>query len=150
MRNIAGGVLGVAAAVLASTLASAVGREANYVQTGCEISESYFAYIYMVPESEVGNPKARKYSVEFNPERVLVRFRPAYYALKWDETVVAVEYRGANSDEAILSFRKYGFSTNTRPRVIGEIRRDCWERVKGYISRNVHIPVHIVETVSGV
>ena len=149
MRNIAGGVLVVAAAITCM-IASAVAREVNYVQTGCEISESYFAYIYMVPESDLGNPKARKYSVEFNPERVLVRFRPAYYALKWDETVVAVEYRGANSDEAILSFRKYGFSTNTRPRVIGEIRRDCWERVKGYISRNVHIPVHIVETVSGV
>ena len=148
MRNIAGGVLGVAAAVLACTLASAFGREANYVQTGCEISESYFAYIYMVPESDLGNPNARKYSVEFNPERILVRFRPAYYALKWDETAVVVEFRG-NSDQAVLSFRKYGFSANTRPRVIGEIRRDCWERVKGYIGRNVHAPVHIVETVSG-
>ena len=147
MRNIAGGVLAVAA-VLVCLSASA--REPNYVQTGCEISESYFAYIYMVPEADVGNPKARKYSVEFNPERILVRFRPAYYALKWEETAVTVEYRGENSDDAVLSFRKYGFSTNTRPRVIGEIRRDCWERVKGYISRNVHTPVHIVETVSGV
>jgi hypothetical protein len=150
MRNIASGVLAVAAAVTVWTFAPAGGRETNYVQIGCEVSESYFAYIYMVPESDIGKPNARKYSVEFNPERILVRFRPAYYALKWDETTVSIEYRGDNSDDAILSFRKYGFSADTRPRVIGQIRRDCWERVKAYIGRNVHAPVHIVEMVSGV
>jgi hypothetical protein len=49
-----------------------------------------------------------------------------------------------------LSLRKYGFSSERRTREIGEIRRDCWLQVKGYIQRNVHTPCHIVETVAGV
>jgi hypothetical protein len=50
----------------------------------------------------------------------------------------------------MLSLRNYGFSTSVRTRVIGEVRRDCWEKVKGYIRRNVRAPVHITETTSGV
>jgi hypothetical protein len=116
MRRIVGGILAVAAPtmVCGHIIASALGSEPKYIQSGCEISESYFAYIYMTAESEAGKPNARKYSVEFNPERLIVRFRPAYYALKWEDTTIVVEYRGENSDEAMLSLRNYGFSTSVR------------------------------------
>ena len=144
MRKIVATILAVA------VIGSASGREAKYVQSGCEISESYFAYISMTAEAEIGKPNARKYSVEFNPERLIVRFRPAYYALKWDQTDIVVAYRSANSDEATLGLRNAGFSESGRMRVIGEIRRDCWEKVRGYISRHVQGPVHIVETVAGI
>jgi hypothetical protein len=148
MRKLVGGILTVLVGALLG--AYAFGREAKYVQSGCEISETYFAYVYMVSEADAGKPNARKYSVEFNPERLIVRFPPAYYALKWEETTVLVEYRSEKSDEALLSLRNDGFPVTARTRPIGEIRRDCWEKVKGYIQRNVRTPVHIVETVAGV
>ena len=151
MRKMVGGLLAVATAAAfgADGIRSVAGSEAKYVQSGCEISETYFAYIILTAESQAGNPKARKYSVEFNPERVIVRFPPAHYTLKWEDTVIVVAYRGDNSDAATLSLRNYGFSTAGRTREIGEIRRDCWMKVKAYIDRNVHVPVHIIETVSG-
>ena len=152
MRKVAGGILAVAAATLlgADAMGVAVAAEAKYVQTGCEISEAYFAYVYLVAEADQGKPNARKYSVEFNPEHLIVRFARAYYRLNWPDTTVIVEYRTENSDEASLSLRNNGFSVSGRTREIGEIRRDCWLKVKGYIHRNVHMPVHIVETVAGV
>jgi hypothetical protein len=152
MRRIAGGVLAVAAATVlgADAVGPALAEEPRYVQTGCEISEAYFAYIYLIPESERGKPNARKYSVEFNPEHLIVRFARAYYRLNWQDTTVTIEYRSENSDDALLSLRNNGFSVAGRTRAIGEIRRDCWAKVKAYIQRNVHTPVHIVETVAGV
>jgi hypothetical protein len=151
MRKIVSGILAVAAAIVLGVygIRSAAGAEAKYVQSGCEISESYFAYIILTAESQAGNPKARKYSVEFNPERVIVRFPPAHYTLKWEQTTIVIAYRGGNSDAATLSLGSYGFSTTGGTRAIGEIRGDCWMKVKGYIGRNVHVPVHIIETVSG-
>jgi len=150
MRKIVSGILAVAAALPgACGIRSAAGSEAKYVQSGCEISETYFAYIILTAESQAGNSKARKYSVEFNPDRVIVRFPPAHYTLKWEDTAIVVAYRGDSSDAATLSLRDYGFSTTGHTREIGEIRRDCWMKVKSYIERNVHVPVHIIETVSG-
>jgi hypothetical protein len=152
MRKIAGGILAVAAASLlgADAMGDAVAGEAKYIQTGCEISETYFAYIILTSESDNGKPNARKYSVEFNPEHLIVRFGRAYYRLNWQDTTVTVEYRSENSDDALLSLRNNGFSVTGQTRAIGEIRRDCWLKVKAYIQRNVHTPVHIIETVGGV
>jgi len=150
LRKIVRRVLAVAGTILgACTAAPASGGEAKYIQTGCEISESYFAYIITTAESQAGKANARKYSVEFNPERLIVRFPPAHYTLTWEDTSIVVAYRGDNSDRATLSLGSYGSSTNLRTRGIGEIRRDCWRQVKAYIERNVHRPVHIIETVSG-
>ena len=152
MLRMAGGILAVAAATVlgADAVGSALAEEPRYVQTGCEISEGYFAYIILATESDIGKPNARKYSVEFNPEHVIVRFARAYYRLNWQDTAVTVEYRSENSGDALLSLRSNGFSVAGRTRAIGEIQRDCWTKVKGYIARNVHVPVHIVETVTGV
>jgi len=88
--------------------------------------------------------------VEFNPEHLIVRFARAYYRLNWEDTAVTIEYRSENSDDALLSLRSDRFPVTARTRVIGEIRRDCWAKVKGYIARNVHVPVRIVEMVGGV
>ena len=151
MRNTVGGILTIAAALVfgAYGIRSAAGSEAKYVQSGCEISETFFAYIILTAESQANNPKAPKYSVEFNPDHVIVRFGRAYYRLNWEDTAIVVAYRGDNSDAAILSLRNYGFSAMARTREIGEVRRDCWTKVKAYIGRNVHVPVHIIETVGG-
>jgi hypothetical protein len=151
MRNIVRGILAVAAATVhgADSIDSALAAETKYVQTGCEISETYFAYIILTAESQATNPKAPKYSVEFNPEHLIVRFARAYYRLDWEDTILTVEYRSKNSDDGLLSLRSDRFPVTARTRVIGEIRRDCWTKVKGYIDRNVHLPVHIIEAVSG-
>lgn len=152
MHKNVGGILAVAAATLLGpdAVTSALAEEPRYVQTGCEISEAYFAYIYLKTEADAGKPNAPKYSVEFNPEHLIVRFARAYYRLNWEDTTVIVEYRSQNSDDASLSLRNSRFQGIARTRAIGEIRRDCWMKVKGYIQRNVHIPTHIVETVAGV
>ncbi len=149
MRGIAVALVFAACAAVAAayTLESAFAREAKYVQAGCEISEAYFAYIYLTAEADAGKPNARKYSVEFNPEHVIVRFPPAYYALNWQDTTVVLEYSG---DVATLSLRNPRFPVASRTRPIGEIQRDCWVKVKGYIERNVHVPLHIVETTAGI
>jgi hypothetical protein len=151
MRNIVRGILAVVAAAVvgADSIHSALAGEARYVQTGCEISEAYFAYIILTAESQAENPKAPKYSVEFNPEHLIVRFARAYYRLDWEDTIVTVEYRSQNSDDGLLSLRSDRFPVTARTRLIGEIKRDCWTKVKGYIERNVHLPLHIIETVSG-
>ena len=150
MRKIVSGILAVAAATVlgADVVESAVADEPKYVQTGCEISEAYFAYIILT--AEAAKPNTPKYSVEFNPEHLLVRFGRAYYRLNWEDTIVTIEYRSANSDNALLSLRNDHFPMTARTRVIGEVQRDCWTKVKGYIERNVHMPLHIVETVGGV
>src|SRR5580765_7419277 len=112
MRKIARGILAIAVVALATVLTnvSVFGGEAKYVQSGCEISEAYFAYIILTTESDIGKPNARKYSVEFNPEHLIVRFARAYYRLNWQDTTVTVEYRSENSDGALLSLRNNGFS----------------------------------------
>lgn len=117
------------------------GPKSDYVQSSCEIDNLHYAYIGMTKVSEVGRPGAPEYSVQFDPDGVLMRFPPSYYSLSWkDVDAIFVEFYGASSTSGLLKIhvRNSIFTSDANGvERVGKIHRDCWERVKKYIDEHV-------------
>ena len=123
----------------------------DYSQISCEIDRTDdYAVIWFVKDSDRALPHPHRYSINFQPAGVVVRFPPEYFAPQWSNADLIVSFPSTRSQSGVLRLRLHGTIPQSQLFTVGSVQRKCWNDIKKFIQVGIAakgIAVHVTEIV---